>query len=141
GPEILEQVKQVHANFGGLFVVENNAAQHYIVQFLRDQSAVPVVPFTTGRNRAHPEYGVESLAAEFAGGKWIIPAKSYDEHGRWRAKLDKEVEEWITELLFYDPREHVGDRVMASWFAREGARRYADAIRGGGGGVRVRAFG
>ncbi len=29
---------------------------------------------------------------------------------------------WISELLFYNPTEHTGDRLMASWFALSAAR-------------------
>ena len=133
GPEILHRVEQTYVAFGSIFVVENNAAQQYIVDFTRESDLViPVVPFTTGRNKAHPEFGVESIGAEMANGKWLIP----NQHGR----TDEEVSEWITELLFYDPREHVGDRVMASWFAREGARRFADFGRRSSGKVRVRSI-
>ncbi len=131
GPDILRKIQDVYEAFGGIMVVENNAAQQYIVQFLQENTAIPVIPFTTGRNKAHPEFGVESLAAELAGGKWVIPNMGGVVH--------KEVGEWVNELLFYDPREHTGDRVMASWFAREGARRFHD---GGGdaGKIGVRVF-
>lgn len=114
GPEIIRQIQKVHEDFGGIVVVENNAAQDYIVQFLRDETAVPVKGFTTGKQKAHPEFGVEGLATELANGKWLIPNNN--------GVMHKEVDQWVSELLFYDPREHTGDRVMASWFAREGSR-------------------
>jgi hypothetical protein len=114
GPEIVSRITDVHHRWQSIVVVENNAAQDFIVQFARATSAVPVRAFTTGRNKAHPEFGVESLAAEMASGKWIIPNTNGRAH--------PEVETWIQELLFYDPAAHTGDRVMASWFAREGAR-------------------
>jgi hypothetical protein len=133
GPEILHRVEQTFLAFGSIFIVENNAAQQYIIDFTKESELViPVIPFTTGRNKAHPEFGVESVGAEMANGKWLIP----NTNGR----TDDEVSEWITELLFYDPREHVGDRVMASWFAREGARRFADFGRRNSGKVRVRSI-
>jgi hypothetical protein len=133
GPEILHRVEQTFLAFGSIFIVENNAAQQYIIDFTKESDlVVPVIPFTTGRNKAHPEFGVESVGAEMANGKWLIP----NTNGR----TDDEVSEWITELLFYDPREHVGDRVMASWFAREGARRFADFGRRNSGKVRVRSI-
>jgi hypothetical protein len=103
-----------HRRFFSICVVENNAAQDFIVQFARGQFAVPIRPFTTGRNKAHPEFGVESIAAEMAGGKWVIP----NNEGR----CTPEVDAWISEMLYYDPTAHTGDRLMASWFAREGAR-------------------
>lgn len=138
GPEIVDQIIDVHRLFGSIVVVENNAAQDYMLQFVRHQTAVPVVPFTTGRNKAHPEFGVESLATELANGKWVIPCE-YDEATK-RETLNPELTEWVKELLFYDPREHVGDRVMASWFAREGARKYWDSSAHAGTSVGVRAF-
>lgn len=137
GPEIINEIERCYNDFGGIFVVENNASQDYIRQFLNARGTnVPVVPFTTGRNKAHPEFGVESLATELAGGKWQIPS-SKDNTGK--AVMHKEVIEWISELLFYDPNEHTGDRVMASWFAREGARKFIDG-RAGDGNVTLRTF-
>lgn len=113
-PEIVEKIIDVHRRFGSIVIVENVGAQDYIVQFVRDRSAATVIPFTTGRTKAHPEFGVESLAAEFAAGKWMIPTLE--------GQNAPEVDAWISELLFYDPMAHTGDRVMAGWFAREGAR-------------------
>lgn len=133
-PEILDRIKATYAVFGSYFVVENVAAQDYIVQLLRHDTAIPILPFTTGRQKAHPEFGVESLAAEFAGGKWIVPC-GIDGKAR-----DKEVDAWIGELTAYDPRAHTGDRLMAAWFAREGART-TDDFGGGGAGVGVQVFG
>jgi hypothetical protein len=136
GPEIIREIKQCHVDFGGLFIVENNAAQAYISQFLTDGTAIPVVPFTTGRNKAHPEFGVESLATELANGKWCIPSSPGPDG---KLVMHKEVMDWVSELLFYNPKEHTGDRVMASWFAREGARRFVDSGVGDGS-VGVRTF-
>ncbi len=136
GPEIINEIETCYRDFGGVFIVENNAAQDYIRQFLAERNTnVPVVPFTTGRNKAHPEFGVESLATEMSGGKWLIPSTK----GRdGKHTMHKEVLEWISELLYYDPREHTGDRVMASWFAREGARKFASTA--GDGSVTIRTF-
>lgn len=114
GPEIVGRIIQSHQRFQSIAVVENNAAQDFILQFARDRSAVPMLAFTTGRQKAHPEFGVESLAVEMANGKWRIPNREGIMH--------PEVQKWVDEMLFYDPRAHTGDRLMASWFAREGAR-------------------
>jgi len=114
GPEIVQRIQQIHHRYQGIVFVENNAAQDFILQFTRYGTAVPVRPFTTGRNKAHPEFGVESLAAEMSAGKWIIPNVA--------GKTHAEVDAWINEMLYYDPRSHTGDRLMASWFAREAAR-------------------
>ncbi len=114
GPDIVQRVIDIHKRYQSIMIVENNAAQEYIVQFARGAYAVPIHPFTTGRNKAHPEFGIESIAAEMAGGKWIIPSDA--------GRLDPEIQEWINEMLYYDPNAHTGDYLMASWFAREGCR-------------------
>lgn len=123
GPEIVRRIFSAHERFHSIVYVENNAAQDFIVQFAREKGALPIRAFTTGKNKAHPEFGVEGIAVEMQNGKWKIP-----NHG---GALDPEIEAWISELLYYDPREHTGDRLMASWFAREGARRYEGKKRGG----------
>jgi hypothetical protein len=115
GPEIVQKIIQTQMRYQSIVIVENNAAQDFIVQFARGQFAVPIIPFTTGRNKAHPEFGIESLAAEMAGGKWIIPASG-------GLPVHPETQQWVQEMLYYLPSSHTGDRLMASWFAREGAR-------------------
>jgi len=122
GPEIVQRIIDHHRRYFSVCVVENNAAQDFIIQFARGQFAVPIRPFTTGRNKAHPEFGIESIAAEMAGGKWIIP----NNEGRSPAEIDA----WLSEMLYYDPTVHTGDRLMASWFAREGARLGAMRVEG-----------
>lgn len=114
GPEIITKIKSAHNRFQSIVIVENNAAQDYIVQFTRHQSAVPVRPFTTGRQKAHPEHGIQGIATEMASGKWIIP----NDNG----VLHPEVSAFVDDCLYYDPAAHTGDRLMAAWFAREGVR-------------------
>lgn len=114
GPQIIERIQQLHRRYQGIFLVENNAAQDFLLQFLRAGTNVPVRPFTTGRNKVHPEFGVESLAAEMAAGKWIIPNRD--------GKMHSEVEALVNEMLYYDPKSHTGDRLMSLWMSREAAR-------------------
>lgn len=124
GPEIVSRIIDTHRRYMSIVVVENNAAQDFIIQFARGQFAVPIRPFTTGRNKAHPEFGIESIAAEMAGRKWIIPSfNGQPAHG--------ELFQWVQEMLFYQPTSHTGDRLMASWFAREGARLATIRVEGG----------
>jgi len=115
GPEIVQRIYDTHRRYMSIMIVENNAAQDFLVQFAQQGAAVPIKPFTTGRNKANPEFGVESIATEMAGGKWVIPHEG-------DGQMDPEIREWISEMLYYDPQVHTGDRLMASWFAREGAR-------------------
>lgn len=115
GPEIIQRVISHHQRFGSVVIVENNAAQDYILQFTRAISAVPVKAFTTtARGKAHPEFGVEGMAVEMENAKWIIPSQG---------TMNPEVQAWINDMLRYSPEDHTGDRLMASWFAVEGARR------------------
>jgi hypothetical protein len=113
-PEVLERIYDHHARYFSIVLVENNAAQDFLLQFARRMSAVPILPFNTGRNKVNPEFGVESLAVEMYAAKWIIPNLG--------GSCAPEVAAWISEMLFYQPGAHTGDRLMASWFAREGAR-------------------
>lgn len=115
GPDIVSRIIDTHRRYMSVCIVENNAAQDFIIQFARGQFAVPIKPFTTGRNKAHPEFGIESIAAEMAGKKWVIPSLG-------GAPTHTEVFNWVQEMLFYQPSNHTGDRLMACWFAREGAR-------------------
>lgn len=115
GPEIVQRIVSVHRRYDSIVWVESNAAQAYLIQFARAGTAVPIRSFTTtGANKSHPEFGFETLATEMNNGKWIIP----NDGGR----MQPEVAAWVDELLQYDPRSHTGDRAMASWIAREGAR-------------------
>lgn len=123
GPEIVSRIIDKHHRYHSIVLVENNAAQDYILQFTRAASAVPVQAFTTGRNKYHMEFGIEGIATEMANGKWIIPNEG--------GAMHPEVEAWVNDLLYYDPAAHPGDRLMASWFAREGARQVKPKIQFG----------
>lgn len=121
-PEIIDKIFETHVRYKSRILVENNQAQDFIIQFAKHlDKRVPIYPFNTrGRgkigNKHHPQYGVESIAAELAAGQWIIPCSATGE-------VDPEVRGWIQEMLYYDPLGHTGDRLMASWFAKEGGRR------------------
>jgi hypothetical protein len=114
--DIMNKVVDLHARFHCIFVVENNGAQDFLVQILQRGNAIPILPFTTGANKAHPEWGVEAMGVQMAANppKWIIPAQAGRSH--------PEVEAWIGEMLSYTPEAHTGDRLMASWLATEGER-------------------
>jgi hypothetical protein len=133
GPEIVRRIEELDAALGGLFVVENNAAQHYIIQFSEELNAAAIIPFTTGKNKADPTFGVEGIAAELAAGKWIIPS-------RGGKPLNAELHAFVEALLYYDPNSHTPDHLMAAWFAREGCRAFERRGKSGkrkGGGCRV----
>lgn len=113
--EIIARIIGCYQRFGSIFMVENVSTQQWLVQILQKHTAIPLFPITTGRTKADPIFGVESLAAELANGKWIIPSKNNF--------APDEAEAWIEEMLYYNPKHHTGDRLMAAWFARTGAER------------------
>lgn len=125
GPEIVERIVDVHHRYHSIVLVESVAAQQFIVDFTKAMSAVPVKSFSTvgsgnvANNVNHHEFGIEGLATEMANGKWIIPSVMA---GGRPVGRDEQIEAWVGELLYYMPRAHPGDRLMASWFAQSGAK-------------------
>ena len=112
--EIVDEIVLMHKRYHSKIMVENNAAQDFIRQ-LAMQHRIPVEGFTTGRNKANPEFGIESMFAELANGQWIIPNRG--------GVCDTEIETWIADMMYYSPDSHTGDHLMASWFSREAYRR------------------
>ena len=108
GPELVQRLKFTAARFGSRLRVENNGAQDYILQFVRD-AGIGVDAHTTGRNKHDPQYGVESLAVEMERGLWVLPD----------APMTRA---FARELLAYNPAGHTADKIMACWLAREAAR-------------------
>lgn len=123
GPDIVARIVDTHRRYQSIVMVENNGAQDFILQFAKGAQAVPLRAFTTGRQKAHPEFGVESIAAEMAAARWIIPSLGGQ-------PLHSGVNQWIQEMLFYSPSSHTGDCIMASWFAREACRQGEQKVHG-----------
>lgn len=154
GPETFRRML-VHARrwLPHVIMVENNGAQDFFVQFTSSRTALPVVPFTTGENKASPEYGVESVGVEMMHKKWIIPAQPHSRPDERDELIDSiapgasnpiyrdaagplrgaspEIDAWIDDLLQYQPEKHTPDRVMAMWLAREGISRTAPSVEWG----------
>lgn len=107
-PEIVERIRTAHARYRSVVRVETNGAQDYVRQFLATAN-VPVEAHATGRNKNDPAFGIESIAVELEQGLWIVP-----DAPATRA--------WARELIVYSPSQHAGDRLIASWLAREAAR-------------------
>ena len=114
--DIMAKVVDLYERFHCVFVIENVAAQQFLVQILQNNTSIPIVPFTTGKNKADASFGVEAMGIEMAcrPPKWIIPSQGGRSH--------PEIEEWVGEMLSYHPDAHAGDRLMSSWFAKEGER-------------------
>lgn len=118
-PDIVQRIHSCAYRFNSQILVENNQGQDFIVQWAGNDG-LPVLGFTTTAGKKFDEhFGIESLAVEMRNGGWVIPS---------RGGVDPEVEAWIQEMLFYSPEAHTGDRLMASWFARECARQAGATI-------------
>ncbi len=117
GRGIIDRLIDIHERYNSIIRVENNAAQDFILQWARDVDAsLPLRPHTTGKNKADPTHGVESLFIELEKGMWLIP----NDHG---GRCPAPVQKWIDEVYYYEPPPaHTGDVLMASWLAREQAR-------------------
>ena len=114
--EIVRRCADHHKRYGSVIVVENNAGQDFLVQFLRlGHTNVPVKTHTTGKTKHHPVLGIEGMAVEFSKGDWVVPSK----------RRSKEIDAWVQEMLYFDPAGHTGDRLAASWIARSYALRAA----------------
>ena len=130
-PEIEARCKSHYERYGSDIMIEINAAQSYIFQHLRATTKIPVYAHVTGGNKNDPTFGVLGLTSELERGDWIFPSV------KGKAK-DPELIKFISEMLFYNPKGHTGDRLMACWFARERARRVLGAFKGStGGNVRI----
>jgi hypothetical protein len=118
-PEIVDRIESHYRRFGSVIFVESNGAQKFIVDMARDKS-IPVDAFHTGGiNKWDPEWGVESLAVEMRNRLWVMPSGATGE------AVPSEGREWQRECLDFNPTEHTGDRLMASWLAREALRKHS----------------
>ena len=115
GPEIVDAVLDVYLRFApSTIVVESNAAQAYISQWLKKAPFdIPIVQFTTGRGESSLQWRVEQLAAELGRGVWRFPSVA----GKIR---DRETALLVRDLLAYSPDGHCPDRVAAMCFAQYG---------------------
>jgi len=97
------------------FVVEDNAAQIYIVQMLRDPviarglglstdeaGRIQVIGRTTTAKVRDAELGIQALATDIEMDRWDIPAHPET------TNLREEMRTWT-------PDSHTGDRLMAMW--------------------------
>ena len=101
-----------------LICVENNAAQEAIIQWAleKGERSMPIVPFTTGKQKADPAMGLPGMEVEFCNDSWVCAMGS--EHA---PDCECGFCVWYKELQNH-PIGIDSDTVMASWFAREAAR-------------------
>lgn len=118
--EIVRRIHRLSERWGAALaniVVESNAAQMYVAQWVRRLSASPIMAYTTGRGTTSLTWQCEALATEFSNGKVILPSGADGED------VEPEVDALVRDLLYYSPKEHTPDRVASLCFARVGAER------------------
>lgn len=113
-PEILDRLESHYQRYSSVIMVETNGAQRFIAQLAGER--VPVQSWNTGSNKWDEQFGVESMAVELRNMQWVVPS------GAGGDRVSPEVQAWIREMLYYSPTAHTGDRLMASWLAREALR-------------------
>lgn len=118
GPEILSKIEEKNWRYESTVFVESNQAQKWMKQFATNKAIPTFALFTGAANKYHEEFGVESIAVEMRAGLWIAPS------GKDGCDIDDELLAWREDMEDYDPELHTGDHLMASWIAREGARKH-----------------
>jgi hypothetical protein len=138
GSEIIRRAVDHHKRYHSIVWVETNGAQEYLEQFLKEQNlTVPVRSFvTTGRNRMHPAFGIQAIAAGMAAGAWQIPnhhGAQVDPNveGLAAIKAHHEIKKLLEEMLAFSPDQHTGDRLQALWIADVGARALGIKVESG----------
>lgn len=117
--EIIEKIKSTWRRYDcQVIFVDAVAAQAYLVELLAEESECPVEGFVTTGAKHDPVYGFEQAAIELNNGKWILPSDA----ATGTKPLNEEEEKLISEMLWYSPSEHTGDRASALYFAREAAK-------------------
>lgn len=111
-PEIIRRIVSMNTRYMPLVIVtEDVAAQRFIGQMIRGQLAgVPVKGFITGRRNMSLQFRAEALAVEFARGQWTF-----------RGSDTSEVAGLIKDMMFYNPSQHCGDRLVSLLLAHWGA--------------------
>lgn len=124
GKEIITKLVETTQKFNSIAAVENNGMQDLLLQWAKEEHAsLAVRAHHTGNNKANPHHGLASIFLELENAAWLIPNDS-------RGKCPVEAQDWVDEMLAYDPNEHTGDILMASWIARELARKMGALKRG-----------
>lgn len=121
GPKILAECVDVHRRYGSIIMIESNGAQPFLEQFAGELVTIPMKKHHTGINKIDLRFGVESIGIEFEQTRWMIPCDD-------NMVPPPAIAAWLRECVEYTPKEHTGDRLIASWIARENARKSGDSV-------------
>ena len=114
-PEIVRRIIDTHRRFHSTIMLENNAAQDFILQFTRSLVNIPMKNYTTDAKIRDPAFGIPTIFTELFNRKWIFPCTS-------DLQTNPEFGELRHDMLSWQPTQHTGDRLMSLFLARECAR-------------------
>lgn len=133
-PQTAAVLSEVCSRYNVQFIqVENNAYQEAIIDWVKKEKGefpywTKVEAFTTGSNKADPQYGLPSLEIEFKNRAWVIPYGEWEGHPS-TCKCDWC--HWSREMGNF-PKYSSWDGVMATWFARDALNKWAPKGRAAG---------
>lgn len=116
--DALDGVCRLHPNL--MFVmVENNGLQTLMLDMIEDRKAtlswwMKVEAFTTGKNKADPQYGLQAFDVEFKNKAWPFPGAELEGH---KAGCMCDWHRLKKEYSLY-PKFPTCDGIMATWFAK-----------------------
>jgi hypothetical protein len=117
GREIVQRIHRKQRDYDSVVAVENNASQDFLLQWALDQNvSLPIMPYTTGRSKAHPEYGIPGIFVQMANGAWAFPNRGGVCHPN--------IQRLIDDCLYYVPSKHTGDVLMSLFIAHEIAKKF-----------------
>lgn len=145
--EISSNLDELRARYNPIIGVENNAAQHMVIELISDLLSLPMYEHNTGINKYHAAHGIEGCANELRKGIWIFPCPDHPTLDRdfglievvgedddeddlsslgWtlakNGEPDPEIQGLVNEAMLFDPNKHPGDRLMAWWICNETMR-------------------
>lgn len=121
--ELGKKLLDLDARFNHLpYGFENNGAQEGVRRLLvaADKHLV-LKEHRTDATKNSIQLGVPSIFGEMANGAWAIPNEG--------GKVAPSIKKWLEQCLHYVPSAHTGDLLMASYFARDLAKRYGAITR------------
>ncbi len=125
-PETVRQLDEVVHNHDVQFImVENNGYQQSLIEWIQELKSdypwwMKIEAFTTGNNKADPQFGLPSFEVEFHNKGWVLAA------AQWLGHPSGCECSWCllkNEFAKY-PLHPTADVVMATWFAKSAIDRW-----------------
>jgi len=113
---IYDKYQRYKADF---VIVETNGYQRALIDWMSELRKLPFYAIRTGIEKHDDIVGVKSLGLEFESNMWRVPKVSHSQ------ECDCPYCAWKKEIINYPHASH-DDCVMATWFFREGVKRFLE---------------